>query len=429
MLCKCCASFIPLRMATIKAFIRTTKDSEVKIRFRLSDGRKVQLYFISHILVYPSLWDSKKECIKQRAMCQIAYREDVDNKVAYLKDIIMRVYSSHYADIRTSRDLQRMVEDVLNPEDKEEPMVLDEEFADLLAHKNIALGTLRGYEVLKNKLKSFEVFRRRYSPSYSLTLKTMSEDDVRKFLSYIKDVEKIGGANYICTTFKRLRSLFKEMVTLGIINRSPTDNVSVKAERYGTPYYISIAERNRIANYDLSDYPSLEVQRDIFLFQCCIGCRVSDLTRLTTDNIVNGAVEYIPRKTRSEHTDIVRVPLNNSARMLVKKYMGVDKDGRLFPFIADQAYNAAIKRFFTICGITRSVLVYDSSKGCEVRRPINEIASSHLARRTFIGNLYKQVKDPNLVGSMSGHKDGSKAFSRYRNIDDDIKKELVDLLD
>lgn len=236
MLCKCCASFIPLRMATIKAFIRTTKDSEVKIRFRLSDGRKVQLYFISHIMVYPSLWDSKKECIKQRAMCQIAYREDVDNKVAYLRDIIMRVYSSHYADIRTSRDLQRMVEDVLNPEDKEEPMALDEEFADLLAHKNIALGTLRGYEVLKNKLKSFEVFRRKYSPSYSLTLKTMSEDDVRKFLSYIKDVEKIGGANYICTTFKRLRSLFKEMVTLGIIDRSPTDNVSVKAERYGTPY-------------------------------------------------------------------------------------------------------------------------------------------------------------------------------------------------
>ena len=83
-------------MATIKAFIRTTKDSEVKIRFRLSDGRKVQLYFISHIMVYPSLWDSKKECIKQRAMCQIAYREDVDNKVAYLKDIIMRVYSSHW---------------------------------------------------------------------------------------------------------------------------------------------------------------------------------------------------------------------------------------------------------------------------------------------------------------------------------------------
>lgn len=60
---------------------------------------------------------------------------------------------------------------------------------------------------------------------------------------------------------------------------------------------------------------------------------------------------------------------------------------------------------------------------------LDEIASSHLARRTFIGNLYKKVKDPNLVGSLSGHKEGSKAFARYRDIDEDMKKELVDLLD
>jgi integrase len=57
-----------------------------------------------------------------------------------------------------------------------------------------------------------------------------------------------------------------------------------------------------------------------------------------------------------------------------------------------------------------------------------EIASSHLARRTFVGNLYKQVKDPNLVGALSGHKEGSKAFARYRTIDDEMKKELVNLL-
>ena len=57
-----------------------------------------------------------------------------------------------------------------------------------------------------------------------------------------------------------------------------------------------------------------------------------------------------------------------------------------------------------------------------------EIASSHLARRTFVGNLYRKVKDPNLVGALSGHKEGSKAFARYRTIDDEMKKELVNLL-
>jgi len=62
------------------------------------------------------------------------------------------------------------------------------------------------------------------------------------------------------------------------------------------------------------------------------------------------------------------------------------------------------------------------------KRVLYEIASSHLARRTFVGNLYKQVKDPNLVGALSGHKEGSKAFARYRTIDDEMKKELVNLL-
>ena len=57
------------------------------------------------------------------------------------------------------------------------------------------------------------------------------------------------------------------------------------------------------------------------------------------------------------------------------------------------------------------------------------MASSHLARRCFVGNLYKQVKDPNLVGSLSGHKEGSKAFARYREIDEDMKKELIKMLD
>ena len=51
-----------------------------------------------------------------------------------------------------------------------------------------------------------------------------------------------------------------------------------------------------------------------------------------------------------------------------------------------------------------------------------------MARRTFIGNMYKKVKDPDLIGSMSGHVEGSKDFARYRTIDDDMKRELVEMI-
>lgn len=49
---------------------------------------------------------------------------------------------------------------------------------------------------------------------------------------------------------------------------------------------------------DLSDNKDLETQRDIFVFQCLIGCRVSDLYKMTCRNMIDGAIEYIPRKTK-----------------------------------------------------------------------------------------------------------------------------------
>lgn len=44
--------------------------------------------------------------------------------------------------------------------------------------------------------------------------------------------------------------------------------------------------------------------------------------------------------------------------------------------------------------------------------------------------VVKLVQVSDLIeGALSGHKEGSKAFARYREIDEDIKKELVVLLD
>ena len=138
---------------------------------------------------------------------------------------------------------------------------------------------------------------------------------------------------------------------------------------------------------------------------------------------INGAIEDMPQNTKGEPRQVVRVPLNNRAKAIIEKY--ADRDslyGKLLPFISSQKYNEAIKKIFTKCGITRIVTILNPTTGEEEKPPINEIASSHLARRTFINNLYKKVKGPNLVGSLSGHKEGSKAFDRYRDIDEEMKK-------
>ena len=139
---------------------------------------------------------------------------------------------------------------------------------------------------------------------------------------------------------------------------------------------------------------------------------------------------YIPHKTKDEKRQVnPRIPLSKRALELIEKYKGRDSEGRLFPFISSDKYNEAIKRFFTVCGVTRNVVVRNAKTGESEIKPISELASSHMARRTFAGAAYKKVKDPNVVAKMTGHVEGSKAFCRYRDIDDDMLKEVIDLIE
>ncbi len=236
------------------------------------------------------------------------------------------------------------------------------------------------------------------------------------------------GQNAINKFLEHLRSFFLWAVDNELVPTTPFRKFQIPAAIYGTPYYITVEERNQLFHHDFSDNPRLAVQRDIFVFQCVIGCRVSDLRNLTKESVIDGAVEYIPRKTKEGRPVTVRVPLNSVARAILERYKDTPGD-KLLPCIADQNYNYAIKEVFTAAGLNRPVTILNPTTRQEEKRPLNEVASSHLARRCFIGNLYKQVKDPNLIGKLSGHTEGSKAFARYRDIDEDMRKELVTMLE
>ena len=226
----------------------------------------------------------------------------------------------------------------------------------------------------------------------------------------------------------RLRSFYIWANDNDYTATNPFKHFTIAECVYGTPYYITIEERNQLYNFDFSDNPDLARQRDIFVFQCLIGCRVSDLWAMTKSNLVNGAIEYIPRKTKEGRAITVRVPLNAIATEIVERYKDYDKV-KLFKLTTQQQYNRDIKTMFRLSGLNRIVTVINPTTREEEQRPICDIASSHLARRCFVGNLYKKVKDPNLIGKLSGHKEGSRAFSRYREIDEETSRELVTMLE
>ena len=149
---------------------------------------------------------------------------------------------------------------------------------------------------------------------------------------------------------------------------------------------------------------------------------------MTKRSIVDGAVQYNPKKTKEGNPVVVRVPLLTATKEILDKYEDLPGDAILL-LISQQKYNIAIKKILKHAGIDRTVTWLNPTIGEPEPRPIYEVLSSHSARKAFAGNMYKNVKDPNLVCALTGHKEGSKAFNRYRKIDEDTNRKTVSLLE
>lgn len=466
-------------MATIylklsKRVQQETGKSEVILRVR--NGNDYDILVKSGLYITPDNFKKGEVAVNYRKVGNdTKYHEKVKKQLDGLKAHILNCINGRSKDNITKEWLADIVDREIHPErylSKEEANKQSiYELANVyLEQKQFSEPHTKCFMVLIRAVARYEGFRRYYeatkeerkdlpallldSSKFTFDPDTLTRDDVEDFRDYLRNEKELSeeykrlfkrlldnypaniksghheiegrGENAVIKLMKNLKAFMAWLYDTGRTKNRPFEGVKIGTEKYGTPYYITIDERNLIASTQMPT-KHLEVQRDIFIFHCFVGCRVGDLVKLTDENITNGILTYTPHKTKDDGDTAVmaRVPLHPKAVELIEKYKGVDGKGRLFPFISPQKYNAAIKEIFTLSGITRNVEVRNALTGEMEIRPINEIASSHLARRTFVGNAYKQVADPNVVGKMSGHVEGSRAFARYRNIDDDILKDVI----
>lgn len=449
-------------MATVTAFIRTTsnrKDIYVNLRFRLRDGRNKQLFYKSYVILCADWWDAAKEKVKAKATCSDEERSRIDNKVLELKTLILRIWAAQ--ERRENVDsglLSRLIDKELHPEKyKQEINKIYQMFDSYMADMKPSESYCKSVRLVRSCLQRFEKYvsietEQEYRISFSnicleefmaflqneYTLFNIEGNPLPKYESIYSELlqntrmrrPKKRGKNSISKMMKVFRSVWYWAIKHQYTDVNPFSVFDMPNQTYGTPYYITLDERNKIADFDLSKYPKMAIQRDIFIFQCLIGCRVGDLLKLTPSNVILDTIQYIAQKTVNEKPKTIIVPLNDRAKEILMRYWdGKRQNGKLLPFIKEQKYNVKIKEIFRKCGITRNVAIYNSTTGQEEIKPICDIASSHLARRTFVGNLYKKVGNMDLVASLSGHSSNSSAFYRYRDIDLETKKELVDKIE
>ena len=475
-----------------------------EILLRLRHGRGITLRAKTHLFVSPNYFvrhrngrDAPGEIVVKSRISspEVIQAKEVRNKIEEMSRLFEeRIYKEKPENI-TIDWLQKQVDQYIYGDNNSKEAVtvksksFFDHFDDYLSLSQFSQSRRKHFLVLYRALQRYGLYRNyeisfdSFSPAIIADFEKFLRKEHTFFVAVKKDVAlrvpvakyrvifekfpecrvpKPRGDNYIKGLLVILRTFFIWANKTEKTNSNPFRERQIKESVYGTPVFITDDERRRIYETDLSYDKRLEQQRDIFIFQCLVGCRISDLYSMRLSNIITEktskgdrkCISYIPRKTKDGNPVTVYVPLNATALEILNKYdymknqTLVDNrysreniakaskgktpssisDAPLFPLIAQQRYNEYIKEVFRACGITREVSVINPTTGEVEQKSIANIASSHLARRTFVGNLYNKVQDPNLVGSLSGHKEGSRAFARYRSINIDIKADLIDKL-
>ena len=432
-------------MIKVSLAIRTTKNTgDVRLRFRLTDGRKADLYHKSNINA--TIRELSKLTPDGSPKPKVViYNQKLVESIKKEKEAMLKAYEEMIdrgLEIN-SNVFENEVDKILHPNrvHTDPNKVLLPRFRKFIeeGERDGMFGKSRGgqYMVVYRELE-------RYLSIYNLnSIKTnnWTSDllmDFRQFLfdefRYVDKYPSIydslntkerpkerRSSNTVASKLDRLKAFFSEMEDTGEIEKSPfralgyKRRTAITRERYDEPVFLSIDELQKIMDTHVSE--RLEETKDAFLLQCALGCRVGDYQALSMDklSIQDGIpyIHYLPRKTKKEQANNseIETPLVKFALDIIKRYRF---RFRILKNISGKdGYNIRIKELLKACGIDRKVKIFDEELGDNIYKPLYEVGSSKLSRKTHVDVTTKEQVNKYASGL---HKEGSKAVERYTKL-------------
>ncbi|MBQ8153825.1 MAG: phage integrase SAM-like domain-containing protein [Prevotella sp.] len=427
-------------MERITIFARTTKKvGSIKLRFRIRDGREVDIYHpsnikadIRHLAKFTDEGDLKAG-VK-------VYNEELYDEIQKEIGYIKRVYKSMGDDgIKpTSEELNKRIDDLLHPQKdiKTENIIKRfEKFTDDMYRDGvISENRIKHYEVLRRIMERFLLINGKTSVTpleFDASMLRDFRDFLRDEYKYVPEYKRVycklkdttipkaqRSSNTCAAKLKILKLFFDELKRVKEIEDSPLSMISPQAKKsmlrskYDVPVCLTLDEFKKLRNTDVPDY--LKEAKDAFIVHCMIGCRISDFKALTMANVgVRDGIafiHYLPIKTSRKQADNKELesPLPLVALELIKRY---NFDFRITRNTGGHiGYNEKIKRILQLAGIDRPCAIYNEQTGKNDYKPLYEVGSSKLARKTYVDRTAKVDIDIYQSGL---HKRGSEAAKRY----------------
>lgn len=430
-------------MERITIFKRTTKkEGNIKLRFRLQDGRNVDLYHKSGIVANLKELDkfTSEGAVKPKVTI---YNKLLHEAIATEVTVMRKVYADmkNKGSVMNGETFEKLIDAELHPiAAKEEATFLSDfsKFTERFFRDGvIGEGRLAHYRVTERELTRFLIIKGRSD------IKTRDFDkelimDYRDFLlnEYIY-VEKWTGlytgltsanvptkprsTNTVAQKLNQLQSFFTTMEDEEQIDKSPFRKLGKQRrnaaleEKYDDPIFLTADEFNRVIAMDVPK--SLQETKDAFILQSMLGCRISDfkvmdMSKIAIDKEEGFAyIRYLPIKTKNKSHEEVETPLMQTALEIIKKH---DFKFNILKYVSgERGYNDKIKTLLQFCGIDKDCTVFNQQTKNNEHKPLFELASSKLCRKTHIDIMNKVQVNQYAAGL---HKEGSVAVNRYTKL-------------
>lgn len=237
--------------------------------------------------------------------------------------------------------------------------------------------------------------------------------------------------NYVGGTIKVLRTYFNYLINekqlpIGMFHKNfycPKDEIPVIVL---SPEQLASFINDTALLERLPD--DLQTVRDIFVFGCTVGLRVSDLMALKPYNLVKQREEYY-LKVRSKKTYVDTViKLPSYAIEILQKYQpqtlkGRNKQTTLLPSMSTWYFNKQLKRLARYLTSDEPLIKVRQKKGIQTvvyknrekkqHYTMADHISSHTMRRTAITTMLSLGMAEQLVRRISGHSPNSSEFYKY----------------
>jgi len=395
-------------MATVKFNLRgvdSTKPQPIYLIFR---HKTEKLVFPTGVKIIPKYWN-KKTC-RVRSVTEVNDKDSINNLLNDLQKEALKKAT----DLITSNQ----------PVTKE---IIKEHLEFYTGSKTPVSKSLFGF--IENFIDKAPT---RINPYSGKPVSYKMQREYERTFFFLKDFCKQKGKEYdFCDIdldfyedfteyLKRLdlatNTIGKKIQTLKIFLNSATEkgantNFSYKSKRFKTineeseAIYLTDNELLTIYNFDFSKNERLEKVRDLFLVGAYTGCRFSDVTQITPDNIKGDMIEMEQQKTGCR----VVIPFHWIVKEIWKKY-----EGDLPQSISNQKFNDYIKEVCQLVGLKTHETKSITKGGIKRTQRFEkwELVSSHTARRSFATNLYKSGFPAISIMKITGHKTES-AFLKY----------------